>query len=276
MSEEWFETLPEHVWYAFEQAGYDGSPFIEEAIANFANRWGGLDIEVFARVLQKGKGEDRVLAIFAVGFARTQWSRELLIPFLYSTQPQEQWASALCLGRMREEQTVPVLVRMLTAFLPPKEQPGFMGDLLWLYNNWRGEAMLLLADWGRSELVPVWLAALEVFRQMEQTIPEHVSIQARYWRRCQLKVVYALGWLGWLDVLTAFEMPTAVLCSWRVYYVLGVLHAHAVYPDVLDGSGVWTKSELRDQVAVVLQDLFGFSREELERCLSRYQRYDPI
>jgi hypothetical protein len=48
---------PEHVVYAFEQAGYHNPPYLELAIEGFASRWNGLDVETFIRVLKEGQGK---------------------------------------------------------------------------------------------------------------------------------------------------------------------------------------------------------------------------
>ena len=138
---------PDSVSYAFEQLGYED---YEEPLALFVKRWGGLDVETFARVLKEGQGDDSVLAIFALGSTGKPWACELLLPFLQSAQPMERWASAVCLGKMREEQALPVLLRTLTEFFPPKEWPSFQGDGLWLYNGWRLQIILILAEWARS------------------------------------------------------------------------------------------------------------------------------
>jgi hypothetical protein len=257
---------PEYVIYAFEQAGYEDYELNIEA---FVSRWGGLEIETFARVLKEGQGEDRILAIFAIGFTRSPWTRELLLPFLHSAVPIEQCASALCLGKMREEQALPVLVSMLTEFFPPKEWPSFEGDDLWFYNGCRLEALLILAEWARPEIVPALLDALQAFRHLEQLIPEQHTIPRRYWRWCQGRVMYALGWLGRFDVLTTLRAEEPMLSSRKVYLALGYLHAHLAYPDVFT-RGFRALPGLREQVMGVLKEQFGLSAEEQEHCLTAY------
>jgi hypothetical protein len=243
-------------------------------IEAFIKRWHGLDIESLMRVLKEGQGEDRVLAIFAVGKLRSPRSRELLLPFLRSSQPMERWASALELGRMKEEAAFPILLNMLTEFFPPKEWPSFEGDGLWIYNGWRLDALLLLAEWTRPDAIPSLLAALSGYNQLEQLIPESITTARRYWRQCQEQVMYTLGWLGYFEALPqmvkALSIVQPTLSSWRVFLALGSLHAHKMHPDILRRS-IPPKSELREQVMAILQEQFGLSSEEQERCLDYYK-----
>ncbi len=258
---------PDYVKYAFGQLGYEN---YEDGTEPFVNRWGGLDLETFARVLREGQGDDAVLAIFALGSTGKSWARELLLPFLQSARPMERWASALCLGKMREEQALPVLIRTLTEFFPPKEWPSFEGDGLWLYNDWRLQTILTLAEWARPEAVSALLDALQAFWQLEHLIPERHTVPRRYWRWCQGRVVYALGWLGRFDVLNTLKGADATLDGWRVYLALGYLHAHVDYPDVFTRS--WrTQPGLREKVIGVLKEQLGLSEEEQERCLNSYR-----
>lgn len=261
---------PQYVTHAFKQLGYEDYATNIEA---FANRWGGLEIEVFVRTLKEGHGQDKILAIFAIGFMSNTWARELLIPFLKSTQPMERWASALCLGKMKEEQAVPILINMLTEFFPPKEWPSYEGDDLWFYNGCRLETIFILMGWDSPEVVGALRNALQAYKHLEQLVPEHITTARRYWRGCQERVMYTLGYLGHFEVLSeivkALDIVQPTLSSWRVYVALGSLQAHKTYPDVLRRS-IPRKSELREQVMAVLHEQFGLSSEEQERCLAYY------
>src|SRR5258706_6537776 len=121
MTEEEMDRSPRYARYAFGQFGYEEYTSPIEA---FARRWGGLELEAFIRALHEGEDEDKVLAIWALGYEPAAWVREYLLPFLRSTKPMERWASALGLEKMGEPQALPVLLRMLTEFFPPKETPG--------------------------------------------------------------------------------------------------------------------------------------------------------
>ena len=222
--------FPVHVIYAFEQMGYeDYAPRIQR----FIDKWGDLSLETFARVLQDGQGEDRVIAIFVVGSQGSADVHERLLPFLESDQSMELWASVLCPGTMKEDQALAHLLHMITEFLPPERKPTYQGEHLWLFNNWRHQAILLLTAWVRPEVVTTLLRSVRIFRQLEQ-MPGNNDISRRYWRACQERVMYTLGRLGRFDVLIElvkqFGIAQPTLSSWRVYLALGSLHTHQVFP----------------------------------------------
>lgn len=121
-------TWPAYVSYAYGEMGYEG---YEEQVRSFLKRWGGLDLETFVRIFKEGQGEDKLLATFALGYTKTLAAHELLLPLLESSEPRERFVSALCLGKMREEQAIPVLCEMLTAFLPSKEQHESVANSQW-------------------------------------------------------------------------------------------------------------------------------------------------
>lgn len=261
---------PVHVTYAFEQLGYeDYAPRMK----TFADIWGDLSLETFTRVLQDGQGEDRVIAIFVVGSQGSAGVREHLLPFLESDQPMERWASALCLGAMKEERVLAHLLYMITEFLPSERKPTSQGERLWLFNNWRHEAILLLTAWSRPEVVTTLLHAVRTFWQLEH-MPETNRLLKRDWRHYQEYVMYTLGWLGRFDVLTElvqqFGIVQPTLSSWRVYLALGSLHAHQVFPDLFYQT-IPKQSTLREQVKAVIGERFDLSPQEQEHCLAYYQ-----
>src|SRR5579885_2064508 len=174
------------------------------------------------------------------------------------------------LGKMKDEQAFPLLLAMLTEFLPPKEWPSSMGDGLWLYNSWRELIVLILAEWAQPEAVPALLEALTVYRQIEQLIPESIRTARRYWRYCQGKVMYALGWLGRFDILAALDATEPVLSSWKVHLALGYLHAHLDYPEVFTRV-LRIKPALYKRVGEVLTEKYGFTKEQMEKCLAAFE-----
>jgi hypothetical protein len=260
---------PEYITYAFQQLGYED---YKESIQSFIAHWGGMNLETLVRVLKEGHGEDLILAILALGHIKSSWTREHILPFLQSTEPMERCASALCLGNTQEEQAFSVLCQMLTEFLPPQEHPTSEADNLWLYNSFRIEAIQILTVWAKPESVPILLHALQTFWDLEQRIPERATVARRYWRICQGRVVYALGWLRRFDDLHVKDATTQTLDAWKVYFALGYLHAHQDFPEVFTrGWAVLPQFRaFREQVCYVLQDQLGLSTEEQKRCLDAY------
>lgn len=261
--------LPEYIHYAFEQLGDEDDHI---AIEQFLARWGGTDHETLVRVLQEGQSEDRVLALFAIGYHTSSWAKELLFPFLGSTDPQERWASAICLGRMKQEEALPVLLSLITECLPPKEKPYYQGmhqgNNLWLFNMWRSDALLILAEWARAESVPNLSKALKIFCQLEQAVPP--GYPGSYWRHCQGLVLYAFGWLKLFDTFNQLSEREGDVRAWRVYFVLGYLQAHKQYPDVLSSSPLSDYPQLLQRVVLVFKEDFHLSEDEQHFCLKRF------
>ncbi len=235
---------------------------------------GGLKIEAFTRALKEGQGQDKILGIFALGYTITPAAHENLLPYLQSSQPMEQWASALCLAHMGEKQALPTLLRMLTEFFPPKENLTSLANDLWHYNRWRQQIILLLIQWTEPEVIPALLDALQAYWHLEQAMPERNVTSRRYWRQCQERVMYTLGWLGHFEALPqmvkALGIVQPTLSSWRVFLSLGSRHAHKTNRDIFWQS-IPRKSLLREQVMAVLHEQFGLSSEEQERCLDYYE-----
>jgi len=195
---------------------------------------------------------------------------ELLLPFLTSPLPRERWASALSLGFMQEERAFPVLLNMLTGYLPPPDWPEFQGYDLWLYNGWRGQAILVIAEWKRPEAVTSLLQALCVYQNIEQSIPDYNSSRD-WWTNYLRKVVYALGGLGRFDILTTGVVTLQVPWEWNVYLALGSLHAHIEYPYFYAFS--WEKYPgFKEGVARVLTEQLDLSEEEAERSMKAFSK----
>lgn len=115
---------PAHIAMAFEgvvyyRPGKEGSMRREdeytpkEAIVLFVQQWGGLDLDTFQHVLEVGKGIDRLVAILAIGYLASPQAQTVLVPLLASSVQAERWASAYCLGLMRDERALPHLFDLL-------------------------------------------------------------------------------------------------------------------------------------------------------------------
>ena len=258
---------PQYILDAFGYLGYEEK---EVVIEQFVQRWGGLELDLFPRVLQEGQGQDVVVALFVVGTTRSAVARELLVPYLKSVKPMERWMSALSLGRMHDERALLLLLSLLTQCLPPPERPSFSGDDLWIYNSWRLAILLLLAEWERPDTVPALLVAFDVFRQQEQMCQEEHQMARRYWRWCQGEVMYALGWQNRFDLLADLDVPEQTRQSMAVYQALGYLHAHTMYPDVFTRN--WrSQSGLQERIMTVLHERLALSEEEQKHYVASYK-----
>lgn len=258
---------PTYASYACEQLGYED---YNERLRQFTNHWGSLEIPAFVRVLKEGADEDVLLALFALGSPGQPWTKELLIPYVHSSQPMERWAAVLGLAELQEETVLPILLELLTAFFPPEEKPAFLGDDLWLYNGYRNRALRILAEWAKPETIPALFAAAQAYFQVEQAIPEQIDFARRSWRWSQGKAMYALGWKGRFDLIPSFDVPEATRFNWIVCMAAGFIHAHQYYPRWQTRS--WRfQPGLKEQVKSVLNEQLGLSEEEQEQYIRVYE-----
>jgi hypothetical protein len=172
----------------------------------FLARWGGVDRETFVRVLAEGEGEDRLLAICVVGESDLPQARTLLLPFLQSAHPQERWLSAIYLGRKKENLALPVLITMLTEYLPTEETPT--PEDMMRFDEWRGSIVPTLLLWNDASVVPAFRRALATSVKAEQYLPDH-PVQRRIilldWYSYQDGLSYALGRKGALTPPTMWQ-----------------------------------------------------------------------
>lgn len=85
---------PEYVYRGFGGVYYAES-YDDQDIEAFAKRWGGLDIDTFERIVREAEGEDKVIAIYAIGYANSPHVRVLLTPLLQS--PVRMGRASSCL-----------------------------------------------------------------------------------------------------------------------------------------------------------------------------------
>src|SRR5690349_20411735 len=124
-------------------------PERDEYLDELTYYWGGVDLGSLLRALTEGDERDRLFALHALGYLGTEEAHRNLLAHLESERPLERWASAIGLGRMREGQVLPELVRMLTEFLPPDQEYRASP----YYRGWRFCAPRILGAWGKSEAI---------------------------------------------------------------------------------------------------------------------------
>src|SRR5579885_1834572 len=106
----WF-PLEDVVDRAFECLYWEGA--CDEQVEAFASHWGGLDLEHFRLALKYRRGDEQVLAIFALGLTATAEAADCIAPFLHQAPRRQHWASAICLGLMKDPRAFPVLETLL-------------------------------------------------------------------------------------------------------------------------------------------------------------------
>lgn len=250
-------SRPDYIENAFLAIYYGGG--FEDVIHQFARRWGSLTVETFQHVLKVGEGEDKLIALFAIGYTKTEEARGLLLSFLHSTDEKERWASALCLGEMKDEEAFPVLIEMLqegvTYIGPPSEgYRGWPGDEGWFEVHQLSVARLL-GEWGRLEIVPV----------LRQTLIKSIALgqlgvhPADDWQfTYQRALAEALGRLDAFGSFTGLDLPSRTLRVLMLHLVYGHILAHTNgqlrnLQVVLDDD-----LELQEAIWTVVEQRFGF------------------
>ena len=267
---------PAYVTYAFSAPRVISTEeWIQEDIEAFQERWGGVDLVTFAHVLHHGKGDDQVVAAFAVGYTRSAWARDLLLPFLQSDDPGVRWAAALSLGEMKDERARPVLIQMLLEFLPPPYTPlGEVGPDWFEIEHL--QVAHLLGRWGDHALIPTLRETLMRVWQAERDAPadiNHASID--HGRLYQDELAYALGQLGAFDVLTGLMVPTPRKRVWMVNLALGYLNVQEHYRTncigfIGDPMHVANYQNLLPLLLQVLHQRLGLSSQEAASYLQEY------
>lgn len=201
--------------------------------------------EVFA-LLQlatvEGNEHDRAFALILLGALATPKALDIVRSFLDSPSLKERWASAIALGRHKEESAFPLLqTLLLDGFLvsPPSEgeeeaeRPGGtqnayppIGDASvdmeyeW-YMHQRWECALVLGAWSNQCVVPLLKEALNAAWKMEQMWPDYGGYQdgPEIWHAFQDRLAFALAWHALLDL----DLPEKRVLIATIYLALGAL-----------------------------------------------------
>jgi hypothetical protein len=221
---------------------------------------------ILQRTVTKGDEEDRVFALFLIGGLATPEARDLLNSFLTSEHRKERWASAIALGRLKDERVFALLQTFLLegffareifangeelqvaqeacrlyrrtlkeqgqAELPHiywrvSEQLESM-DYEWFLRQ-RSECALILGAWGNPVVVPKLCEALQAVWKMEQDWPDYEGQDEEgpnIWFFFQDRLAFALGQCGAWEALSAFSFPENHLLIARIYLILGTLQVN--------------------------------------------------
>lgn len=260
---------------------------IEAEIEAFIIRWGGVDAETFVRVLKNGAGEDRLIALCALGLLAQPWTRELLLPFLHSPDHLARWASALLLGEMREEQAFTVLLKALTEFLPPaNEELTVFTTELELHYIWHERVIEVLDKWQRPEVGEAFYQALIMLWNitLEQRI--HSPILADICFHCQDDLAYALGRMHTLEFFKALPLPSFAVRLVMLQGICGYLDIRSRYsPSYRSTSFLLTflrlyEASLGRRIMEAWEQHFGLSEQEraqfTEICSTAYDERELL
>lgn len=256
----------------------------------FASHWGGLKLEHMRRAFEAGEGEEKVLAIFALGLTATAEMADLLAPLLYQAPRMEHWASAICLGLMKDSRAFPILESLLLDGLDlekysrsyAEEHPRIYqeeNEALVHKQNWyaayRWHAIQLLEGWNS----PTLLLTLKQTYTALWRIQQHLLPFRWFEMSSYDTLAYALGQRGDFTLLQGLDIPHEYRNRTMIYLVLGHLHVQASSGSELTGlssqiSGLDTEmlvnDTLRETVVVELGSHFGLSLAEQEECLDHF------
>lgn len=254
----------------------------------FASHWGGLELEHMRRAFENGEGEEKVMAIFALGLTAAPENADLLAPLLYQAPRMERWASAICLGLMKDERAFPILENLLLDGLEQveyirlykevhrKDRDLFQTQIhahYW-YGAFRWHAIQLLEGWDSPSLLST----------LKQTFAALWGIQRRLrpFKWFELPsydaLAYELGQRGDFTLLQDLKLPRAYRNVARVHMALGHLRAQVSSGSELTGltsqiSGLGLEMLINDtlqqRVAAELGVQFGLSHTEQEESLDR-------
>jgi len=261
------QNLPEYVYRAFELVYYGGG--FERKIEDFAQRWDGLDAIAFERAVREGEGNEKIIAIFALGSLRPPNVQEMLAPLLQSPVRMERWASAIALGHLHDERALPVLHTILQyeALLPVMEP---LTDESMCYLCYREIIVSLLAGWEDLSSIPILHAALKAAWGRELQLLANPPSYAKFnlvpfWQTYQYTLAYALGQLGVYGALTDIPFLDSRRRILMIYLALGYLGVEQ--KDIFTKMG---KESLKKDVAKALERLFGLSEAEQHICLVHF------
>lgn len=272
--EEWEQM--QQKWPAYLKRGIDmlyGEYRPVEEMKAFLARWGGINLKTFVRVLSEGQDEERLLAICVIGESSLPRARALLLPFLSSDLPQALWISAIYLGRKKEKQALPILITMLTEYLPSKEFP-IPDNMLW-FDELRVSAASTLMFWNDASLVAAYRRAFLTSVNAEQYLPDH-PVKRRIilynWFGYQDKLSYALGRKGAFGALIGLPLSP---CRQRIAMIKMVIGYKQVLLHTIDNRLVYSweqNEELKTTMKAVLEQRFGLSKEEQEEALNQFKQ----
>jgi hypothetical protein len=262
------QKVPEYVYRALGEIYYGGG-YDHRHIERFARRCGGVDIETLERVLRERAGEDKIIAIYALGYAHAPHVQQLLAPLLQSPISLEREASAIALGRLKDERALPALYSLLQAPFPDPD--AAIDDEFLSMMSARMTIAAILGDWGKLSSTSVLRSALKAIWQWEQQRVAnpliHDELIVSPWQAYEYELSYALGQLGAFGALTGIPLSNSRERILMVFLALGHLQARQRYHDLFTQM---SHRAVQEEVTKVLEDRFGLSETERDTCIKQF------
>lgn len=271
--------------------------------AAFVERWGDVDEGALLRALQEGTEDDRLFALFAVGYMGSEETLAHLVPLLEGDNALERWAAATCLAQHGEKRAIPVLCTMLTEFLPETLSDYLAADSP--FEDQRSYASTLLGGCEDVSVVPALCHALQrVARLLAQSgssasesawedraasggAPDdevRLGAEAVHSYAAMLDnlieyrddIIFALGRLGAVGALTGLIMPVEQMQIAMVHLLLGHLRERYTLAKVaqlqteMSRLDTRPRSTLGTELCARLQQMFRLDEIEQEQALFAY------
>jgi hypothetical protein len=202
----WSETI-QHAFFDAWAGPEMPDEEIQEIVEAFTRRWGGLEANAFAQALQEGNETDRIWALFALSRLAPLGVEERFVPFLHSLVRKERWASAIALGRKRDERAFAALRELLVEemeFHPPHADKNLAWTVAEAAEE-AGERFGNRADWDRL-VEPAFLEAWH----------EELAYDALYdWHLCHRVTITRL-FGTWGDPRAIPVLRQALAHCWRI------------------------------------------------------------
>ncbi len=267
-------TLPSYADAAFTDVYSEGAD--DNVCEAFASAWGGLDLAAFQRAFAHGQGDDRIVAIFALGATATPQITESLLSLLtHSSWRMERFASALCLGRMNEQQALPLIETLLLDGLDldeyrkaVQENGHPLYELDWCGGR-RSGLVYFLREWHSPTLIQTFHRGLQALWEIQKTLhPFPFEVDSYD------GLAYGLGSRDAFDALNGIDFPPAHRNTALVYMALGHLDARGRPESGLGLMGeMLSNTDLRQDVAAVLSQYMGLSPQEQQDCVNNFYHY---
>ncbi len=249
----------------------------EDKYEDFASRWGSLDRETFRHVSRDGHGDDKAIALFALGYVGTPQAAEEMVPFLQDPERMARWASALCLGNMKDERALHYLETMLLEGLTVEEyrsayqhEDEQQASVTFWCDVVRYQVPELLAPWKIPSLIPKMREALHRYVDIERALLYRFD----FWHSYDDRLAFALGQRAAFGALTGIELFPA---SQKVAMVSMALGYQDITGATRDFSQLMEEmivnDALRQGVMSILEERFGLGEEERKDCVEHLYDY---
>lgn len=175
--------------------------------------------------------------LFLLGWPQTTAeagvARQVLVPYLRHHLPRSRWAAALSLGWLDDDRAIPLLIQMLTEYLPDDDAIDYTEDDGLAYDDcldlWRGNELMKVILHRHAEafarplraaldrvlgLERRWVARFGPLLESSETLrvwPILNSPGIWWWAQYQDALVFALGQVGAFDLVRTLECPRGLV-----------------------------------------------------------------